>query len=235
MISPHRQQQQTSHSLCLRLISSRCASGSKGKGPDCSVLVSSPLFPCSRRAAVEPRDCKFRRTAVEVDQESWWANQLSLVGAEGGGGRGRSYKCDCVSQVARLSANLVTALVHCGVLGFFSVRFTASLVQMDVFTCDRGGGPRRFRSIHSGCFHCLPRCRSAWVWICLCKLFIRSGCVYKEKPRGSSCRTTVEFPSVNPARTTLLVPFPLVCAGLNMRRSVSLFTFLSARVAQQSS
>lgn len=32
-------------SLCTRLVSSLCASGSKGKGPDCSVLVSSPLFP----------------------------------------------------------------------------------------------------------------------------------------------------------------------------------------------
>lgn len=32
-------------SLRLRLVSSLCASGSKGKGPDCSVLLSSPLFP----------------------------------------------------------------------------------------------------------------------------------------------------------------------------------------------
>lgn len=157
----------------------------------------------------------------------------------GWGGWGRSYKCDCVSQVARLSANLITALVHCGVLlvklslfFFFFWCFLRCLpVQMDVFTCDHSGGPRWFRSIHSGCFHCLPCWRSAWVWICFCKLFIRSGCVYKEKQHGSSCHTTVEFPSVNPVRVTLLVPFPLVYAGLNMRRPVSLFKFLSARIA----
>lgn len=32
-------------SLCLRVMSSVCAFGSKGTGADCSVLISSPVFP----------------------------------------------------------------------------------------------------------------------------------------------------------------------------------------------
>lgn len=49
--------------------------------------------------------CKFRLTAVELDQESWWPNQLSLVGAGGWW----CYKCGLVSQAVGVSAYLVTA------------------------------------------------------------------------------------------------------------------------------